>query len=274
MPVDKNVFALLGRNIVGRNDGGFPVEDYRSFFGCSVDVTFEAWCFALGAHVLEDLFKGEGALQAGWYSKQAYLSKVGEIRPPAFDCVLSGADDRGRTCLLSLDGTDYRINEPMDDEEFEYYKDGKRLPFNPKWYTKKFNGPGVRYEIAICIQTGKICWAYGPFPCGKWSDSRIFQHNLQHQLGENEMVEADGGYAGLPFDVRTPNDSLNDDDKRAKGQVRARHEAINRRLKQWGVLGQKFRHELGFHKTCFRAVVMMTQLSILDGEAVTFGVDY
>ena len=61
-------------------------------------------------------------------------------------------DDVGNIVKLLLDGTDYPINEPC--------------PFDRLWFTKQINGPGVRYEIALNIRTGEICWIIGPFQCG------------------------------------------------------------------------------------------------------------
>ena len=43
---------------------------------------------------------------------------------------------------ISVDGTDCRIYEPE--------------PFDTKWYSHKFNGPGLRYEIGVCIVSGNI----------------------------------------------------------------------------------------------------------------------
>ena len=37
-------------------------------------------------------------------------------------------------------------------------KDGRLLKWNPKWYSHKYEGPGVRYEAAINIQTGDIVY--------------------------------------------------------------------------------------------------------------------
>ena len=42
---------------------------------------------------------------------------------------------RGTNTFISLDGTDFRIPEPT--------------VFDPKWFSHKFNGPGLRYEIAL-----------------------------------------------------------------------------------------------------------------------------
>ena len=47
--------------------------------------------------------------------------------------------------LKSLDGTDFRIREPS--------------PFSTKWWSFKFNGPGLRYEIAIEAESSNI---FGP----------------------------------------------------------------------------------------------------------------
>ena len=62
----------------------------------------------------------------------------------------------GNICLVSVDGTDFCIMEPW--------------PFSTKWWSHKFNGPGLRYEIVVCMQTGWIVMVNGPHPCGDWSD--------------------------------------------------------------------------------------------------------
>lgn len=63
-------------------------------------------------------------------------------------------------CRVSVDGVDFRVREPQ--------------PFNPKWYSRKFNDPGLRHEVGLCIMTGGIAWAHGPFPCGSYSDLKNF----------------------------------------------------------------------------------------------------
>ena len=49
-------------------------------------------------------------------------------------------------------------------------------------------------------------------------------------------------------------------------RVRNRQESVNNRFKMWGILKQKYRHEIIEHAEVFRAVVVMTQLSINAGE--------
>lgn len=162
---------------------------------------------------------------------------------------------------VSVDGTDFRIQE--------------QAPFDSKWFSHKFHGPGVRYEVACCIETGWIVWIHGPFPCGSSPDIRIFRHGLRQAVVRGvERVEADKGYRGEPFYISTPMDHRNNDENRAKACTRARQEHINRHLKYFGCLGQIFRHGLEKHSTIFFAISVVTQLAIKHGERMVYQVDY
>ena len=148
-----------------------------------------------------------------------------------------------------MDGTDFHIYEPT--------------PFNRKWYSHKFKGPGVRYEIGLCIQTGDIVWVNGPFPCGAYPDGKIAtQEGLEDCLDDCERYVCDGGYYGPR--AEKPN-GLNNADQYMKKVVRARHETVNRRFKQFRILEQVFRHRLTRHGIVFWAVANLTQLAIDDG---------
>lgn len=141
-------------------------------------------------------------------------------------------------------------------------------PFSPKWYSHKFHGPGVRYELAICIRTGEIVWAYGGVPCGEWSDLRLVRDAFIFNLKKEEKAIADRGYND-PIFFEFPNGN-NDDNKKV---ILARHETLNRRLKQFGCLQQRFRHALSLHPLYFRSVVNLTQLMFEHGETL-FSVDF
>jgi hypothetical protein len=91
-------------------------------------------------------------------------------------------------------------------------------PFSKDWYSHKFKAAGIRYEVAVCIQTGDIVWINGPFKCGKWPDVKIFRAELQQKLLPGEMVEADNGYRGS-FAIRTPRDYVSLADLRAKKNI-------------------------------------------------------
>jgi hypothetical protein len=101
---------------------------------------------------------------------------------------------------------------------------------------------GVRYEVALCIQTGDIVWVNGPFPCGRNPDITIFHLSLLHHLGENERVEADDGYIGLaPRYVKCPKIFANLEETGFMPQcVRNRQETVNKQFKHWDCLKQIF----------------------------------
>lgn len=160
--------------------------------------------------------------------------------------------------MVTVDGRDFQIYEPT--------------PFSPGWYSHKFKGSGLRYEVALAISTGDIVHINGPFPCGHNPDITIFRSKLKGMLADGEMVEADRGYRGEYYSVRTPVDYETEEERKAKGQLMARHETVNRRFKQFGALKQVFRHNMGVHRVVFESVVVITQLGINNGEKL-FHVD-
>ena len=98
-------------------------------------------------------------------------------------------------------------------------------PFNPRWYSHKFKGPGVRYEIGLNIQTGDIVWANGPFACGAYLDKKIAkEEGLEDCLEDGEWYIADAGYRGGC--AETPS-GQNNNEQWMQSKVRARHETLN-----------------------------------------------
>ena len=155
--------------------------------------------------------------------------------------------DIGNECLVSVDGTDFQIYQ---------WK-----PFWKGWFSHKFKGPGVRYEVGVCIRTGSIVWFNGPFPCGKWPDINTFRQGMKHCLRTGEKVQADLGHRGEALLIVTPDETS--DTGRA---VQARHETINKRFKQFAILHRVFRHDVRKHQVVFGAVAVITQLAIEHGE--------
>lgn len=80
---------------------------------------------------------------------------------------------------MAVDGTDCRILELS--------------PFDTKWYSHKFNGPGVRYEVDVSIGNGHVTWIDGPFPCGTYLDIKVFNSDLKKRLLSDEQFIADRG---------------------------------------------------------------------------------
>lgn len=144
----------------------------------------------------------------------------------------------------SVDGTDCSIFEPS--------------PFSPIWFSHKFKGAGLRYEVGISV-AGDIVWIHGPFPCGPFPDLRIFRLGMKHALLPNKKVIADGGYPDEHCVTRT---AVREAERDIFSRVRARHETANRRLKQFYVIGHRFRHSISLDSCCFHAVANLTQLMI------------
>jgi hypothetical protein len=141
-------------------------------------------------------------------------------------------------------------------------------PFDPKWYSHKFHGPGLRYEIGLCIRTGDIVWASGGYPCGQWPDLRIARELILEEIQPGELIIADRGYNDPQFF-----DFPRDDADQQKRLILARHETVNRRIKQFRCMSNRFRHELHLHPRFFNAVVNLTQLLIEHGEPL-YSVQY
>ena len=167
--------------------------------------------------------------------------------------------DIGNDCLVSVDGTDFRVQS-------EYGR---------AFFSHKFKGSALRYEVGVCILTGFIVWINGPYEAGNWNDIMIFRDSLISFLGPSERVEADDGYVGeAPQKVKCPASFTNPEETlQMQKRVRARHETVNKRFKQWGCLSQRFRHDAGKHGDAFRCVAVITQLSLKMGEPL-FDVEY
>lgn len=161
-------------------------------------------------------------------------------------------------CLTSVDGTDFQVPN-----------NGKRF------YTYKFKKSGLRYEVALGIISGDIVWINGPFPPGEYNDLTIFRNSLISHLDDGERCEADDGYLGeAPQFIKCPACVTNESEREELQQrVRSRHETVNNRFKMWGILRQTFRHDLQLHGDVFRAIAVLTQLAIENGEPL-FSVHY
>ena len=162
-------------------------------------------------------------------------------------------------CLVSVDGTDFLI-----------------VFLGCKFHSFKYKfGSGLRYEVATSILGGDLVWINGPYEPGIWNDISVFRNALLSELDEGERVEADDGYVGeSPEYVKCPRSIGNHEITESMAAiVRRRHETINKRFKQWGILKQAYRGDITEHGLAFRVVAVVTQLAIENGEPL-FSVDY
>ena len=165
--------------------------------------------------------------------------------------------DVGSHCLISVHGTDFQVYRQKGSYKF--------------WYGFKFKKRGVRYEVGVSIVNGDIVWINGPFPCGHFNDIKIFRTALKNILENGERVEADDRYvAEAPTYVLCPKAirsvEVSTEEKKLAQRIRSRQETVNKRFKQFGCLRQIFRHPIEKHACCFRAVAIVTQISMQNGS--------
>jgi hypothetical protein len=93
---------------------------------------------------------------------------------------------------------------------------------------------------------------------------------LLTEFEEGERVEADDGYRReSPRYVKCPASiGSRKEMETASAFVRRRHETINKRFKQWGILKQVYRGDATKHGTTFRVCAIITQLAIQNGETL------
>ena len=162
-------------------------------------------------------------------------------------------------CMISIDGIDCLCSESY--------------PFSTDVFSKKFDGPGIKYEVGICIKTGYIVWINRPFLAGN-SEATIFRGDLATRLEDWEFIEADTGLQGCNK-ARIPHQGISTFERKEKSIVRGRHENVNGRLKVFNVLVSYFHHDSGRdrqemfnrHGMYFAVVLVMTQLKSEHGES-------
>ena len=160
----------------------------------------------------------------------------GDYDSPGSDQAVGLKNNKKNYCLVSVDGTDFRITEQ-----------------GRKFYSHKFKKSGLRYEVGLCILTGDIVWISGPYEPGIWADISIFRNALKGNLEENERVEADDGYVReAPLKIKCPKRFSNPKETEwMQARVQSRQETVNKRFKDWGILKQVYRHDIPSHGNIF-----------------------
>ena len=87
-------------------------------------------------------------------------------------------------------------------------------------------------------------------------------------LEHGERVEADDGYVGEhPRYVKCPAGFANPKSTQyMQSRVRSRQETVNKRFKHFEILKVIFRNDLELHGDAMRAIAVITQITINQGE--------
>ena len=132
----------------------------------------------------------------------------------------------------------------------------------------------LRYELGVDILAGNLVWIQGPYPAGKYTNIKNVNKVLRNFHEPGDWVEVDEGYHGHPDKIKCPGNNVNPAENWAmQERVRARHKTLNGRLKTWGILSHVFRHRITMHGDVFWACMVVTQLTIKNGEPL-FEVEY
>lgn len=147
--------------------------------------------------------------------------------------------------LLSIDGTHCPIEEQREPD------------FDSNWYSHKFHGPAVAYELGVNLIESKIEWVSKMFPAGN-SDLVIFREGFKSKIPDGMMLVGDQGYLGEDcISVRNRYDTR--EVKKFKARAKARHETVNKMFKKFHILTERFRNPVDKHKIVFDAVCTIVQ---------------
>ncbi|RLN99712.1 hypothetical protein DYB28_001948 [Aphanomyces astaci] len=124
----------------------------------------------------------------------------------------------------------------------------EQIPFDRKWYSHKFHGPGLRYEVGIWIRTGNIVWVNGGPRCGEWPGLRLARDSYISMVRRGELTLAEKEYSDPNYFIYPCSQLQN---PRCHKDIMARHETINKRTKLFGALSREFRHRVAWFKSAF-----------------------
>ena len=202
-----------------------------------------------------------GGVDLGTYRKWSWMfvEEISRLKPDVIVWANRFMNWNGKSiCLISIDGVDCPIKEPY--------------PFDKGIFSQKLNGPGYKYEIGVCIQTGDIVWVNGPFKAGKHDVTIFREDGLKDALCDDEGVECDAVYNG-ENQLKNPKVAQSEDARQQKSKVRGRGEGVNGRLKVFRILDDTFRHQRSKHAWAFMAAAVIVQLGF-DIHGPMYKVEY
>ena len=127
-----------------------------------------------------------------------------------------------------------------------------------QWFSHKFHGPGLAYEVALSLYVDQIAWFNGPFHAAT-SDITIFRDGLEGMIPEGQLAIGDSGYSSSDrTSVIQENDSPEVLD--FKNRARARQENIYERMKRFAIIGTRFRYSVD------KACLVLVQYDIDNGR--------
>lgn len=188
------------------------------------------------------------------------------------DKIVFGNFHKKQVYLGTIDNKHCRLQEPRTDPD-------------SKWYSHKFNGPGVTYEVAVDIVKDRILSVNGPYPASchditifrggktKTKKDKWDQNALYFKIPEGKRLIGDSGYLGEPDKVTTTLGGHSKEVKAFLARAKSRQETVFTRYNNFKILNDGFRHgknglkaKLKLHKSVFDAISVVIQYDLESGH--------
>ena len=160
-------------------------------------------------------------------------------------------------------GEPYRTT--VDGFDVHYFEDSTGR--NPKKYSAKFNGPGLRWMVALSTANAEIVAIHGPELAGMKNDLQMFRESIKSQLDPGEKVLADRGYRGKACICTAYDFGISEEVQTRRKNLLARHETFHARINNWGCVSTSHpRHtDVSYHAAHIRAVIVITAIEQILG---------
>lgn len=152
-----------------------------------------------------------------------------------------------------------------------------------KWYSHKFNGPGVSFEVVSDPVDGRIRWINGPEPAsihdltflrgGQKRDRKNWKRSaLYFHVPQNVKLVGDSAYEGQPDKVTVTRDAHKPATKVLFARMKSMMETCFKRLKDFNCINGPFRHgnstadKLTKIKMVFEAAAVLVQYDCENGH--------
>ena len=207
-------------------------------------------------HIMAGLYKHSEQAVRGYC--RYYCAKVQALKDQVIVWPEEWADQEKEIFVFTVDGVHCRVKE----------RSHPTLYRDTKIYSHKFHQAAFVYELAISIREPRLVHIAGPRDASV-NDLRVFrEEGLMEKVPPGKRGIADSAYGseGDVISFRNPNDEP--EVKKFKARALARHESFNNRIKMFGCLAQKWRHDLEDHKMVFEAICVIMQYQIDNGSPI------
>ena len=160
-----------------------------------------------------------------------------------------GVHDVLNDCTMTVDGTEFHIPQK-----------GIATKGNAFGSHKYVGKSALRYELGVIILTGNLVWIKGPYPAGKYTNIKKIYKVLRNFLEPGERIEAVRGTAATPTKSNAGQQRKSGGESGDAGEGKGTSRDANRRLKNWGILSQVFRHHIMMHGDVLRACKRKTEI--------------